>query len=457
MTETKVINKNKRSDTKDLFTVALPMVVSQGSDTVMLFFDRLFLSRLGKMELAASMSGGLTHYALASFFIGLVGYVNAIVAQYYGADRREMCAKATSQSIYLSLLAYPIMLLLVPLMKYFFPAMGHSAEQVVLEYSYFRLLMFGSIFIVLRMSIGGFFIGIGKTRIVMLANIVGMIVNIPFNYVLIFGKLGFPALGMKGAAIGTICGSFTATLILFLVYLSYRYREKFHTNRSWRFRKDLMGKLMKFGFPAGGEMFLGVAAFNIFVQFMHSYGADVAAAVTISFNYDIVAYIPMLGLGIATTSLVGRRLGAKDPIAARRITFLSLKFGYIYSGAMMLLFIAFARPMVLFFSGGFVGDSEFVVPLSITMLRLASLYTIANSTALVFSGALRGAGDTRWVMWISILINWCLAASAFVLVNLLRLHPLVMWACFIGIVIVYGLLTFIRFRGDKWQKIKLID
>ena len=164
--------------------------------------------------------------------------------------------------------------------------------------------MFGSIFILLRNTLVGFFLGIGKTRIVMFSNITGMVVNILLNYIFIFGKLGFPALGIQGAALGTIGGSTTITLILAIAYLSRRYNNFFNTRKLNIFDKKLMKKLLRFGLPAGIELFLNVFAFTVFVQLMHSYSEDIAAAVTITFNWDIVAFIPMMGLSFATTALV---------------------------------------------------------------------------------------------------------------------------------------------------------
>src|SRR6056297_3645437 len=244
---------------KRLLVIAFPMVISQTSDTLMLFVDRFFLSRVGEEYLAASMSGGLTQFMLGSFFIGTIGYVTAVVAQYYGAGRHEKCAEATFQAIVLSFLSYPLLLALSPLMRIFFASLGQTDLQVELAYTYFQTLIFGVIFLILRHALAGFFIGIGRTTVVMIANAVGMFVNIPLNYVLIFGKLGFPALGLRGAAIGTILGNATIFAILLVFYLRGRNREEFQTHRSLVFRPAIFKTLVKFGLPAGFEMFLNVS------------------------------------------------------------------------------------------------------------------------------------------------------------------------------------------------------
>jgi MATE family multidrug resistance protein len=449
--------KSHRTTLQRLLKIALPMVVSQASDSIMMFVDRVFLSRVGELQLSASMAGGLTMFMLSSLFIGTVGYVTAIVAQYYGAKRYPQCGEATFQSILIALACYPILLALSPLVRYFFVLAGHAPRQIELGYLYFQTLIFGSVFLVLRYALAGFFLGIGRTTVVMLANFAGMLINIPANYVLIFGKLGFPALGLQGAAIGTILGNATIFLILLLFYLRGVNRTQFNTNRSLRFRPRIMGRLLRFGIPAGFEMFLSVTAFNLFVQFMHSYGTDVAAAVTITFNWDIVAFIPMLGMSHATTALVGQNIGAGDREEARRSTYVALRVAWVYSGLMVLLFVFATRYLVGAFASGFGAGAENIASLAVVLLRLAALYTLADSAQLVFTGALRGAGDTRWVMRVSIGLHWLFSGIAIFLIRYIQADPVTVWLVFIAFVIGLGIVMFLRFRGGKWQHIELIQ
>jgi MATE family multidrug resistance protein len=451
------MNNRNKSTLQRLLSIALPMVVSQASDSIMMFVDRIFLSRVGELHLAASMAGGLTMFMLSSFFVGTVGYVTAIVAQYYGANRYQQCGEATFQSLLVALACYPLLLGISPLMRYFFIFAGHESRQVELGYLYFQTLIFGSVFLILRIALAGFFLGIGRTTVVMLANLAGMLVNIPANYLLIFGKLGFPALGLQGAAIGTIAGNAAIFSILLLFYLRGANRHQFSTNRTLKFRPQIMRKLLRFGVPAGFEMFLSVTAFNLFLQFMHSYGTVVAAAVTITFNWDIVAFIPMLGMSHATTALVGQNIGAEDREEARRSTYVALKVAWVYSGIMVLLFVFGTRFLVGAFASGFGANAEQISSLAIIMLRLAALYTLADSAQLVFTGALRGAGDTRWVMRVSIGLHWLFSGIAIFLIRFVQAQPVTVWIVFIAFVMGLGVVMFLRFRGGKWRRIKLIQ
>jgi MATE family multidrug resistance protein len=440
-----------------LLGIALPMVISQASDTVMMFTDRLFLSRLGEAYLSAAMSGGLTAFMLSSLFLGTVGYTSAVVAQLFGAGRKEGCGEATVQGLILALFCYPLILALSPLARYLFVLAGQSPLQIGLGYEYFRVIIFGSIFLVLRYAISGFFLGIGRTRVVMLANLAGMLINLPANYVLIYGKLGFPALGLTGAALGTVLGSLVTFLILLASYLRRANRLEFATHRGFRFRGATMRTLVRYGAPAGVEMLLNVAAFNLFVQFLHSYGTGVAAAVTIAFNWDIVAFIPMLGMSYATTALVGQFVGGRDLTQARRAAYLSLRVAWIYSGAMVIVFLAATRVLVRTFAAGFPGDTSEITRLATVMIRLASIYTLADSAQLVFAGALRGAGDTRWVMWVSVALHWVFAAVAVTLIRVLRIPPVLAWVGFIVFIVLLGAAMYLRFRGGRWLQIRLID
>ena len=440
-----------------IFSIALPMVLSQATDTVMLFADRLFLSRLGKTYIAASMSGGLTSLVVQSLFLGIIGYVNAMVAQYYGAGKNENCARTVSQGMYLSLVSYPVLLAIIPHIYRFFSFMGHTESQILLEYSYFRILIFGSVLGLFRTAVNGFFIGLGKTRIVMTANIAAMVINVPLNYIFIFGKLGFPAMGMEGAALGTVCGGFGALVIMAGIYFGPRYAKEFGTRTNWRFNLPLTKTLARYGVPAGFEFFINIAAFNIFLQLIHSYSEDVAAAVTITFNWDLVAFIPMIGVGVATTTLVGQYVGAGDYVGARKATWLAYRIALSYAGFMILMFLTQTGTLVSVFTSGFSDTGGNVVSLAKTMLRLAAMYTFFDATNLVFSGALRGAGDTKWVMWISGTLHWLMVTGVIVCIKVIKLSPVGTWLFFIGFIVALGGSMLLRYRFGNWERFRIVE
>jgi MATE family multidrug resistance protein len=440
-----------------LATIAFPMIVSQGSETIMLFFNRYFVSFLGSDHIPASMSGGLSQFVFTSFFTGIVGYVNAMAAQYYGAGRPERCVQSVSQGLWLSAAFTPMLLALVPLVHRGFAWAGHTPSQVGLEFAYFRILMFGSALYLLQAVLTGFFVGIGRTRVVMAANVLGIFVNVPLNWVLVLGRLGVPSLGIEGAAIGTLAGTFCIVSVLFAAYLRSPVWRAHGGPGAWRFRWDLAGRLLRFGVPAGAELLVTVFAFNVFVQLMHGYGSAVASAVTITFNYDLVAFIPMLGIGSAVTALVGQRIGAGDLPGARRTAYLGLRVAWSYAGLMMIAFVAGAPALVRVFSRGFSSADAAILPLAETLLRLAAVYTLGDATQVVFSGALRGAGDTTWVMIISTVLHWLMAIAAFILIRIVAVSPVAVWLVYIAFVVSLGISMWLRHRFGGWERIRLVE
>ena len=440
-----------------MLSIAFPMVASTASETVMLFFNRYFVSFLGSDHIPASMSGGLTQFVFTSLFAGIVGYVNAIASQYHGARRPDRCVQVVSQGLLLSLVFYPLLLAAIPLVHRGFFLAGHSRRQIELEFAYFRILMGGSLLFLFQGVFTGYFVGVGRTRVVMTASALGILVNVPLTWILTFGRLGAPPLGIEGAALGTRGGAF---FIVTILAVSYFRSPAYRVNRgwgTWKPRRDLMGRLLRYGTPVGVELFVNVFAFNVFVLLMQSYGPSVAAAVTITFNWDLVAFIPMLGVGAAVTSLAGQRVGAGDIPGARRAAFLGLRIAWTWAGLMTIVFVAGAPALVQIFSQGFGAGDESILPLSRTLLRLAALYTLADATAVVFSGALRGAGDTKWVLIISGILHWVMAIGAYIFIRVLVIPPVGVWLFFIGFVMSMSLAMFLRHRHGSWERMRLVE
>ncbi|MHB8900418.1 MAG: MATE family efflux transporter [Thermoguttaceae bacterium] len=443
---------------RELLAIALPMVVSHGCDTVMTFTDRLFLSRLGPDEMNASMSGGLTSFMMMTFFMGLIGYTTALVAQYLGAGRKDRCAVATSQALLISLAAYPVILLARPLVFYGFDLSGISPGQLAHQKIYFGILIYASIVGLLRTSLSSFFSGIGRTRMVMAASFVAMVANVGLNYVLIYGKLGLPALGVRGAAYGTVLGGLLGLSVLAGAYLRPSIRRQYGVLRSLRFDREAMGKLLWFGYPAGVEMFLNVLAFTGMILTFHAHGPATATATTIMFNWDMVSFVPLIGVQIGVMSLVGRYMGAGDPDTAHRAAMSGIKCGWVYSSLILVLFACFPHTLVNVFRP-LNPDPVFeqAAPLAVFMIRLASLYVMIEAVTTVFSGTLRGAGDTFWAMCISVTLHWLLLPILIVMLHVLGLPPEAAWTTIVLTFLGFSYVFYLRFRSGHWRRIRVVQ
>jgi len=442
----------------ELLTIALPMIASNSCDMLMMFSTRIFLSWVRPEYMSAAMAGGLTSFMFLTFFSGLAQYSTAMVAQYLGAGRKERCPAVLGQALIISLLAYPIVLACIPVGYRMFAASHPAPEQLGPQREYFRILMLGGILALLRSSFSGFFSGIGRTRVVMFSTALALAVNLSVSYVLIFGYLGAPAMGVRGAAFGTLSGAFAAVITLAAVYFSPPNRREFPVRAGLKLDLPLLRRQLRFGTPFGLELFLNIMAFNVLVQVFHSYGTSEAAAMTIAFSWDTVSFVPLMGLNIAVVSLVGRHMGAGQPDTAHRTVQSALKLALTYSAFTFTMYSLFSHPLVeLFRTRNDPAAFAAVRPLAVFMLRLVALYVMADAIGIVFGGALRGAGDTFRTMLLTVSGHWALALAGLILVRFVHASPRLTWVFVVALVMVVGLVLYLRYRTGHWRRIRVVE
>ncbi len=443
---------------RETFAIAAPMVISHACETLLIFIDRLFLSRIGPESMNAAMAGGLSSFMLMTFFIGLIGYTTALVAQYLGAGQKTQCSVVVTQAALLVIPATLIIFGCRPVVHLLFGLMDIPDVQRAQQQIYFDILLWGTPLVLLRTALAGFFSGIGQTRVVMISALIALVINSCTNYVLIFGHFGFPALGLRGAAYGTLFGSFCALAMLMATYLRQPNQREFSVTAGLTYQRRIMFKLLRYGSPAGAEMFLNLLAFTLIVLLFHSHGTVTATAVTIVFNWDMVSFVPLLGLQIGIVSLVGRYMGGGSPEIAERTAYSGLKLGWAYSGVIFILFVIFPDQLVQVFAPT---DHSTVFqlasPLAVDMLRLAAFYVLADAMMVVFSGTLRGAGDTLWAMGLSVSMHWLLVPIVYVCLKILHLGPIVVWLTFIVFLLISTGLFYLRFNRGQWKTLAVTE
>ena len=445
----------KNGDVKDVLVVALPMLLSMSFDTLMTFIDRLFLSKLGPAEMNAALGAGAVQLALTMFFTGMISYTTAMVAQRLGGKRRWDCARAFMQALYVSLMCVPLLYLTIPLGHVAFGMEHLPADQLQYQKTYFNILMFGGVINLVRNVAPCFFSGIGETKIVMKA----AFVNVACNFVLIYGMGPIPALGVAGAAYGTLIGNLVSTVILFAKFFGKSCHRRFRTRYAFAFSWPLTQELLKKGIPSGVEMFLNMSAFQLLILMFHALGPESATASSVMFNWDMVAYVPLMGLEVASTSLVGRYVGAKDGAAASRSTYSGLKLGWGYSLLMGIFFIFLPgmltdifKPDVAEASAEAIAIFESARPMSIFMLRIATFYIFVEVLLVIYAGALRGAGDTLWVMFACAIMNWCVAGSLYLVAYVFGLPAHLAWIAVVAVYSTAPVLFWLRWKNGKWRR-----
>jgi len=449
----------KNGDVKDVLVVALPMLMSMSFDTIMTFIDRLFLSKLGPAEMNAALGAGAVQLALTMFFTGAISYTTAMVAQRLGAKKRWDCGRVFMQAVYLSLVSVPLLYLTIPLGHLAFGMEHLPADQLQYQKTYFNILMFGGIINLVRNAAPCFFSGIGETKIVMKAAFVGMIVNVVCNFFLIYGFGPIPALGVAGAAYGTLIGNLVSTVILFAKFFGKNCHDRFRTRYAFAFSWPLTKELLQKGIPSGVEMCLNMSAFQLLILMFHALGPEAATASSVMFNWDMVAYVPLMGLEVASTSLVGRYVGARDGAAATRSTYSGLKLGWGYSLIMGVFFIFLPGILTDIFKPDAAEASAEALaifaaarPMSVFMLRIATFYIFVEVLLVIYAGALRGAGDTVWVMFACAIMNWCVAGALYVAAYIFQLPAQYAWITVVAVYSTAPVIFLLRWKSGKWRR-----
>jgi MATE family multidrug resistance protein len=436
---------------RELMRLSLPMVVSQGAFAAMIFTDRLFMSYLDATHIAASLGGGVASFFCISFFMGLITYGNALVAQYYGAGEYSKCPRVTSQASLIALGSAPFLLLAGYFGGKAFVHLGHEPAQVPLEKIYFSILMAGGLFFLLKAGLASYFSGIGRTSVVMIADLLGTALNIPLSWALIFGKLGLPQLGIAGAALGSIVATIFAIGVFLYFYLSADHQRQFHVRDSWRFDRGIMRRYLRLGLPSGMESFMNMGTFNLFLLLFQSYGVVQGAAMAIVFNWDMFSFIPLIGLNIGVMSLIGRHVGIGDMRRANQVISSGFILALSYSSVLAIIFLVFRGSLVAVFDTQEEQFAEIQELASYMMIGLVT-YMLADAIMLISGGALRGAGDTRWLMVTSVSVHSLMLLAQYFIIIVFGYDPRVSWWVFVAMLIILALLYLGRLLGGTWRQ-----
>ncbi|EPR44503.1 MATE efflux family protein [Desulfovibrio sp. X2] len=440
---------------RDVLRISLPLVLSLGSVTVMFFTDRVFLARYSLDAIAACMPAGVAAFLFTCFFMGTVSYVNVFVAQYTGAGRHEEVGPALWQGIWFALGSWVALAAISTAGSWLFAAAGHPPEVVELEAAYFRIVTLGAGVNVLEACISSFYTGRGLTRTVMVVNFLGMCLNVPLDYCMINGVGPFPEMGIAGAALATVI-SWSAILCCYLLLIFRRGNEtRWRVRSGWRFRPALFAKLMRFGLPSGVQFFLDLFAITFFTFLVGRLGTLELAATNVVLALNHLAFLPMVGLSIGVSTMVGQAIGAGRPDEGAYAATSTLHLTLLYMGSMALLFVACPSPLLALF--GEPGRDPAVASLARRLLWFVAAYSVVDALTLVYLGALKGAGDIHYGMVVMALAAVCLMVLPGAAALWLDLGIYALWCCLAAYIITLGLVFYRRWRSNRWREFRVIS
>jgi len=433
-----------------------PMVISTVSFTIMQFVDRFMVSRLGTDALAAVLPAGFVSLLPGGFALGAITSLNTFVSQSLGRGEKAQCANYFWQMLYMGLAYFLVVVAVMsPLAPLIFRFMGQPESVAELEVIYLRIMLYAHIAAVVNWSSNQFFMGIHKPLITMCSSLCGQVVNVLANYALIFGKFGFPALGIAGAAWGTFIGIAAAAFINIALFLSGPVNRQFQSRRTWFLDARKMRDLLGVGLPAGVGLMVNVAVWGVILfALVGRFGKEALAATSAVLSYTNVSAMPIVGISTALTAAVGKEIGAGRKTAALKQTHISLKVAMVYMGLVGACFLFLRDALMVFWSR----DPE-VIEIGTRMLICAAIYQMFYAARIIYGGALRGAGDTRWLAFISGVGALGILGAGGLLVAWLvpSLGALGPWIAAALSIVTVGLANRRRFLGKRWTRIDLFQ
>lgn len=441
-----------------ILVLAAPLVLSSTGLMLMQVIDAIFLARYSKEALAASVTAGLAGWSACALFVGLAGYTSVFVAQYIGAGRPDRVGAAVWQGIWFSVVAGWLCAVIGLASTWLFRQAGHAASVWPLEAVYFRILCFGGIFSVLGCALSGFFSGRGDNLTLGLVQLAGLVVNALMSWLLIFGRWGCPELGAAGAAVGTVIGQAVVSLGLGVILLLPRYGRSLGT---WNFRLEwgLLQRLLRYGLPTGVRMFIEITVWTLFTSFIGRLGAEPQAATGIVFRVNALAFFPLIGIGMAISTLVGQGQGMQRPDLGQQATWRGLLVSQVWMFGCAALFVLLPRPLLAVFhdqSGPDAAAWARTVEMGVVLLRFVAAYCLVDAVNVVVVSALQGAGDTTWTLVASSLLY---AVFLAVLWALQRggagLYAL--WTMAALFVLGLAVVMLARFHSGRWKEMTVVE
>lgn len=429
------------------------------------FIDRLCLAWSSPEALAACMPSGMLHFSLFCFPQGIAVYCTAFVAQYWGAKRPQMMARIVWQGLYIGFITIPLILLSGFLAPYIFQWMGHEPQVARQETIYYWALSTCGGACVLFNAVSAFFNGQGKTWIVMVVDTFGAFLNAVLCVVLIFGTKNWgwwpfydiPELGILGAGIATSSAIWVKTVIYFLIFFSKKNREEFGTWRNRHFDWQAMKRLFYFGAPNGLQFFVSNASFTVMLLLMGMIGKNETAATNLAFNVNALAFIPVLGLGMGLTALVGQQQGKKLPDCSARATRTALLFTVLYLGFFSMLYLTCPHRLLFIHEKGGTENFKIVADMTVYLMRFLAFYCIFDGLNVIFAGLLKGAGDTLFVLRSVGLLSPIPPLTALIGIRFFGRGLTFCWILLFLWAFTFSILFFLRYRGGKWRKMQVIE
>jgi MATE family multidrug resistance protein len=426
----------------------------------MTFVDRMMLNWVSGTAMAAAFTASVAWFSILCLPLGICSYANTFVAQYDGARQPERIGLVMWQAVWIALGFSPLTIVAVMLAPTFFALADHTPEAFGFEVQYFQILCAAAPPMLIAQAGAAFYSGRGQTWVVMIVDAAAALLNLVLDYCWIFGYYGFPEWGVAGAAWATVVATWVKAGLYVALPLQRRHRQRYGTLSGLRLDLALARRILYYGGPSGFQMLLDVTGFTVFIMLIGRLGDVEAEATSMAFSVSSLAFMPIYGLHLAVSVLVGERLGENRDDLAARATFTTLQVSWLYMLAISAMYVF--TPSV--FLRGFYTDvtaldeqQAAVMHTAALLLQFVAAYNLFDATLMVFVGTLKGAGDTQFILRVSLVLAAMLAGLSWLAVEVWRTDVYGCWVLVCLWVWIAAAVYAVRFWRGNWRRMRVIE
>jgi putative MATE family efflux protein len=443
--------ENRSEFVRAIWALAWPVILMMSLESIVELLDVLMVGHLGAPAVAGVGIGTQILFAVNTVLIATATGTLAIVARHVGAREVRHAEEVTMQSILAaSGMAAAVVIPVVLWAPAAVRAFGVEENVVRVGSVYLRIVLLAAPFDGVLGVLAFALRGAGDTRTPLLVSIITGVVKVALSYVLIFGVFGLPALGVAGAAIGTVAAFATGSLLLAGLMAGGTLGLRLH-RKDIGVRPAVLRRLFVIGYPSAFENILMQFGFFLYFYFAAKYSTSAVAAYVIGVRILGLSFLPGFGFAAAASTVVGQSLGAGRPQRATRAGWETVRLAlYPMTAAGVVIFVL-ARPIAQLFV-----DNAEVVEKTTTFIRVLAAAQPLMAIDFTLGGALRGSGDTRFPLW-AVLIGFyvCRLGSAWVATDWLQLPLLWLWLALVPDYVARCALKGARFRSERWQTLKV--
>ncbi len=445
----------RRQELRGVLAMSIPMVVTTCTRMVMDLTDYVMISWIpGSDAQAAILPAQLVLWSFIVIGMGLVSIVSTFASQALGRGEHAECSIYAWQGVYISLVFGLLGFAMAPMLSWVIVAVGHEQAVQVLELEYCRVAIWSIGPTVAATALSAFFNGVHHPKVTMWTAIEGIAVNVAVSYALIFGLWGLPEMGIAGAAFGTVVATCYRCLRLGATMCRQKFDDEFQARSHWRINWSKLANLLRLGWPQGCQWLSDVVVWMLFVNVLvgRMFGTEHLIATGIAWQYLRVSFMPVMGIGMAVTSLVGKSIGQGDPQRAIRQVRLAVLLGGAYMVVLSLIYFVFRRELI-----GWFNDSPEIVAIGASLMICAAVFQVFDAMGIVYVSALRGAGDTFWSSALNVVCHWLILIGGGLVMA--RFFPqfgsIGPWSAATSLLVVLGILLWRRWHQRGWMDIDI--